>query len=65
MRGEHTGICSAAPQGASDSFTRRQLLDLAAEGIRIKCVCPACIYTEFHADGGSLAESPGWHPCCR
>src|SRR5690606_38676789 len=42
----------AASKGAVDVFTRGLSLELAPRGIRVNCVRPGFIYTDFHADGG-------------
>lgn len=42
----------AASKGALDSFTIGLSKEVAAEGIRVNAVRPACIYTDIHAAGG-------------
>ncbi|TMP29521.1 NAD(P)-dependent oxidoreductase [Pseudoalteromonas rubra] len=52
LGGANEYVDYAAAKGAIDSFTRGLSLELAAEGIRVNCVRPGCIYTDIHADGG-------------
>jgi NAD(P)-dependent dehydrogenase (short-subunit alcohol dehydrogenase family) len=42
----------AASKGAIDTLTIGLAQEVAAEGIRVNAVRPACIYTDIHADGG-------------
>ncbi|ERK12131.1 putative oxidoreductase [Serratia fonticola AU-P3(3)] len=42
----------AASKGAVDTLTTGLALEVAAQGIRVNCVRPGCIYTEMHASGG-------------
>lgn len=42
----------AASKGAVDTLTTGLSLEVAAQGIRVNCVRPGCIYTEMHASGG-------------
>lgn len=42
----------AATKGAVDVFTLGLAREVAEEGIRVNCVRPGHIYTEFHAAGG-------------
>ncbi len=42
----------AATKGAVDTFTLGLAREVAEEGIRVNCVRPGHIYTEFHAAGG-------------
>ncbi|RZM83156.1 NAD(P)-dependent oxidoreductase [Pseudoalteromonas rubra] len=52
LGGANDYVDYAAAKGAIDSFTRGLSLELAAEGVRVNCVRPGCIYTDIHADGG-------------
>ncbi|MFT4925496.1 MAG: NAD(P)-dependent dehydrogenase (short-subunit alcohol dehydrogenase family) [Phenylobacterium sp.] len=42
----------AASKGAIDTLTTGLSLEVAAQGMRVNCVRPGCIYTQMHADGG-------------
>lgn len=48
--GEYTDY--AASKGAVDTLTTGLSVEVAAQGIRVNCVRPGCIYTDMHADGG-------------
>lgn len=42
----------AASKGAVDTLTKGLSLEMAAQGVRVNCVRPGCIYTDMHKDGG-------------
>jgi NAD(P)-dependent dehydrogenase (short-subunit alcohol dehydrogenase family) len=46
----------AASKGALETFTIGLAREVAADGIRVNCVSPGHIYTEFHAAGGEPAR---------
>lgn len=55
----------AASKGAIDTLTIGLSREVAEEGIRVNAVRPAFIYTDMHADGGSLSVSTASKPHCQ
>ncbi len=68
-----TGVRDRAPYSASKgavvALTRNMAMDLAERGIRVNCICPGFVETEFIGgilqDAGRSAHLTGLHPLGR